>query len=388
MRINPYISLSLKSKLPQATTSIFAVMSKMANDYDAVNLSQGFPDFPVSEELIDLVYEGMQKGLNQYAPMTGLSSLREAVSQKIKKVYTTDINPDTEITVTAGGTQALFVAITAIVHEGDEVIMFDPAYDSYDPTIRLNKGIPVHLELKAPLFGIDWQEVENSITNKTKLIIINTPHNPTGAVLDESDLKKLEQIITKHGIYVISDEVYEHIIFDGKKHESILKYPAIYERGIAIFSFGKTFHTTGWKTGYMIAPEATTKELRKMHQFNVFCTNTPVQYGIAKYMQNEDNYLPLPQFYQERRDKFSQLLSKSRFEAHNCYGTYFQLYSYDKISNKSDTEMAEWMTIKHGIATIPASVFYENGNHIKYLRMCFAKSDETLEKAAELLCKI
>jgi len=363
-------------------------MSKMATDHNAVNLSQGFPDFPVSADLIDLVYEGMQKGMNQYAPMPGLLSLREAISHKIEHIYSTETNPDSEITITAGGTQALFAAITALVHEGDEVIMFDPAYDSYDPTIKLNKGIPIHLELKAPLFGINWQEVENSITPKTKLIIINSPYNPTGAVLGKSDLEKLEQIITKHNLYVISDEVYEHIIFEDKPHESILKYPAIYKRGIAIFSFGKTFHATGWKTGYMVAPEEITKELRKMHQFNVFCTNTPVQYGIAKFMDNEENYLPLPQFYQERRDTFAQLLSTSRFEAHNCYGTYFQLFSYDKISNKSDTEMAEWMTKKHGIATIPTSVFYENGAHVNYLRMCFAKSNETLEKAAEILCKI
>lgn len=363
-------------------------MSKMAADNNAVNLSQGFPDFPVSPELIDLVYEGMKKGLNQYAPMPGLPSLREAIAQKIKNTYSVKINSDSEITITAGGTQALFAAITALVHEGDEVIMFDPAYDSYDPTIKLNKAIPIHLELKAPLFGIDWDEVENNISTRTKLIIINTPHNPTGAVLDEVDLQKLEQLITKHSLFVISDEVYEHIIFENKKHESILKYPNIYAKGIAIFSFGKTFHATGWKTGYMVAPEEITKELRKMHQFNVFATNTPVQYGIAKYMQNENNYLPLPQFYQERRDRFSELLSTSRFDAHPCYGTYFQLFSYDKISNKSDTEMAEWMTKEHGIATIPASVFYENGDHVNYLRMCFAKSDETLEQAAEILCKI
>lgn len=385
---NRSIILSLQSKLPNATTSIFAVMSKMANDYNAVNLSQGFPDFPVSPELIDLVYEGMQKGLNQYAPMPGLPSLREEISQKIERLYSVSINPDTEVTVTAGGTQALFAAITALVHEGDEVIMFDPAYDSYDPTIKLNKGIPIHLELRAPLFGIDWEEVEISINSKTKLIIINTPHNPTGAVLDKTDLVKLEQLISKHNLYVISDEVYEHIIFDDKTHESILKYPSIYKKGVAIFSFGKTFHATGWKTGYMVAPEEITRELRKMHQFNVFCTNTPVQYGIAKYMRNENNYLPLPRFYQNRRDRFSELLSTSRFEPHSCYGTYFQLFSYNKISDKNDVEMAEWMTKEHGIATIPTSVFYENGKHINYLRMCFAKSDETLEQAAELLCRI
>ena len=380
--------MAIQSKLPNVGTSIFAVMSKMANDYNAVNLSQGFPDFPISEELISLVHEGMQKGLNQYAPMPGLPALREAIAQKIERTYSTKINPDTEITITAGGTQALFAAITALVKEGDEVIMFDPAYDSYDPVIRLNKGIPIHLELKAPHFGINWDEVEKSITPKTSLIIINSPHNPTGAVLSSEDLNRLEKLVIKNNLYVISDEVYEHIIFDNKVHESILKYPNLYERGVAIFSFGKTFHATGWKTGYMVAPEAITKELRKMHQFNIFCSNTPIQYGIAKYMQNENNYLGLPNFYQAKRDKFAQLLSSSRLEAHDCHGTYFQLFSYNKISDMPDTEMAEWLTKEHGIATIPASVFYENGAHVNYLRMCFAKSDETLEQAAELLCKI
>ncbi|MCF6352105.1 MAG: methionine aminotransferase [Cyclobacteriaceae bacterium] len=380
--------MTLHSKLPQATTSIFAIMSKMAADYKAVNLSQGFPDFPVAPELIELVSAAMKEGKNQYAPMPGLPILRENIAKKIEQLYRTNINPATEITITAGGTQALFAAITALVFEGDEVIMFDPAYDSYAPVIKLNRGIPIHLELKAPLFGIDWNEVEAKISPKTKAIIINTPHNPTGAVLSKTDLKKLEALVVKHTIYVISDEVYEHIIFDGKTHESILKYPAIYANGIAVFSFGKTFHATGWKTGYMVAPPKITKELRKMHQFNVFATNTPVQYGIAEYIKNEENYLPLPKFYQAKRDRFAELLSGSRFEPHNCYGTYFQLFSYDKISNKPDTEMAEWMTKEHGIATIPASVFYKNGAHINYLRICFAKSEETLQQAAEILCKI
>ncbi len=380
--------MSLQSKLPQATTSIFAIMSKMAADHNAVNLSQGFPDFPVAPELITLVATAMKEGKNQYAPMPGLPILRENIAVKIEHLYGATINPATEITITAGGTQALFAAITALVHEGDEVIMFDPAYDSYDPVIKLNKGIPVHLELKAPFFGINWEEVEANISPKTKAIIINTPHNPTGAVLSNLDLHILEKLVAKYGLYVISDEVYEHIIFDGKTHESILKYPAIYANGIAIFSFGKTFHATGWKTGYMVAPTEITKELRKMHQFNVFATNTPVQYGVAEYIKNEENYLPLPAFYQAKRDRFAELLSSSRFEALNCYGTYFQLFSYDKISDKPDTEMAEWMTKEHGIATIPASVFYENGAHINYLRICFAKSEETLQQAAEILCKI
>ncbi len=380
--------MSLPSKLPNAATSIFAIMSKMAADHNAVNLSQGFPDFPVAPELVELVSNAMKSGMNQYAPMTGLPILRQSISDKIERIYGTKVDSDLEITVTAGGTQALFAAITALVFEGDEVIMFDPAYDSYDPVIKLNKGIPVHLELKAPSFGIDWQEVESNISDKTKAIIINTPHNPTGAVLSKADLQSLEQLVTKHGIYVISDEVYEHIIFDDKKHESILKYPAIYAKGVAIFSFGKTFHATGWKTGYMVAPKEITKELQKMHQFNVFATNTPVQVGVAEYMKHEENYLPLPKFYQAKRDRFAELMTSSRFEAHSCYGTYFQLFSYDKISDKPDTEMAEWMTKEHGIATIPASVFYEDGSHINYLRICFAKSEDTLQKAAEILCKI
>ena len=380
--------MQITSKLPQSTTSIFAVMSKMANDVGAVNLSQGFPDFPVAEELIDLVAEGMRKGFNQYAPMPGLPELREAIASKIDKLYATRVNPDTEITITAGGTQALFAAITALVHPGDEVIMFDPAYDSYDPTIKLNQGVPIHLELRAPDFSINWQEVEAAISPKTKAIIINTPHNPTGAVLAADDMARLEKLAIAHNLFVISDEVYEHIIFDGKPHESILKYPGLYSRGIAIFSFGKTFHATGWKTGYMVAPPEITAELRKMHQFNVFCTNTPVQYGIARYMQNEKNYLPLPAFYEAKRNYFSQLLATSRFTPHPCYGTYFQLFSYHNISHRTDVEMAEWMTKTHKIATIPASVFYENGKHINYLRMCFAKKEETLEQAAEILCKI
>ena len=380
--------MSVSSKLPNVGTSIFAVMSKMAADFNAVNLSQGFPDFPVSEELISLVHEGMQKGFNQYSPMPGLPMLREAIAQKIYTTYSAKVNPDTEVTITAGGTQALFVAITALVEEGDEVIMFDPAYDSYDPAIRLCKGVPVHLELKPPHFGIDWEEVKQAISPKTKAIIINTPHNPTGSVLSNNDLAQLEQLATQYNLYVISDEVYEHIIFDGKSHESVLKYPGIYQKGIAVFSFGKTFHATGWKTGYMVAPESITKELRKVHQFNVFCGNTPMQYGIAHYMQNEKNYAGLPEFYQSKRDRFKELLSTSRFEPHPCYGTYFQLFSYDTVSDKPDTAMAEWMTKEHGVATIPASVFYQNGEHVNYLRMCFAKTDETLEQAAQLLCKI
>jgi methionine transaminase len=378
----------MHSKLPDVGTTIFAVMSKMATDNKAINLSQGFPDFPVAEQLIALVNEGMRQGMNQYAPMPGLPMLREAIAAKIFHTYRLECNPETEITVTAGGTQALYATFTALINKGDEVIIFDPAYDSYDPVVRLNQGKPIHLRLKAPDFSIDWDEVENSINDKTKAIVINTPHNPSGAVLSNGDMLRLEKIVTKNNIYLISDEVYEHIIFDDLLHHSALMYPGLRERTIAIYSFGKTFHATGWKTGYMVAPPAITVELRKMHQFNVFCSNTAVQYGITKYLEDGDHYSYLGSFYQEKRDEFESYMSQTRLTPVPCHGTYFQLYSYEKISDLHDMEMAEWLTKEHKVATIPASVFYGDGKDIKYLRFCFAKSTETMEKAAELLCKI
>lgn len=363
-------------------------MSKMATDYDALNLSQGFPDFPISEELIALVGEAMHKGMNQYAPMPGLPSLRNSIAEKVKHTYAINVDPETEITVTAGGTQALFAAITALVHPGDEVIMFDPAYDSYDPVIRLSEGVPVHIPLSVPNFSVDWDLVEQKITPRTTAIITNTPHNPSGAVFSSEDMARLEQILEKYDLLLISDEVYEHIIFDGFKHQSALMYPAIRKRSIAIFSFGKTFHATGWKTGYMIAPPEIMVELRKIHQFNVFCANTPIQYALAEFLKNKNNYEGLPHFYEKKRDYFEQLMSNSRFTPVACHGTYFQLYSYENISERTDIEMANWLTQEHKVALIPASVFYENGKDIKYLRFCFAKSSETLEQAADLLCKI
>jgi methionine aminotransferase len=376
------------SKLPDVGTTIFAVMSKMAADHQAINLSQGFPDFPISEELIALVQEGMKIGMNQYSPMPGLPMLREAIAKKIYTTYAIDCNPEDEITITAGGTQALYATFTALVNEGDEVVIFDPAYDSYDPVVRLNKGTPIHLQLKAPDFSIDWDEVEATISDKTKIIIINTPHNPSGAVLGHEDMLRLTKIITENNLYLISDEVYEHIIFDNLTHYSALNYPALRARTIAIYSFGKTFHATGWKTGYMVAPAEITNELRKMHQFNVFCSNTPMQYGITKYLEDGDHYSYLGDFYQSKRDEFESMMSQTKFTAIPCHGTYFQLYSYENISDLHDIEMAEWLTKEHQVATIPASVFYEKGEDIKYLRFCFAKSTETMEKATDLLCKI
>ncbi len=378
----------MHTKLPDVGTTIFAVMSKMAADHNAINLSQGFPDFPISEQLIGLVQEGMRQGMNQYAPMPGLPMLREAIAQKLADTYGITCDPETEITVTAGGTQALYATFTALVNPGDEVIIFDPAYDSYDPVVRINQGRPVHRQLKPPNFSIDWDEVEATVNEKTKAIVINTPHNPSGAVLSHDDMLRLSKIVTANNLYLISDEVYEHIIFDNLTHNSALKYPDLRARTIAIYSFGKTFHATGWKTGYMVAPPEITTELRKMHQFTVFCANTPIQYGITKYLEDGDHYSCLSGFYQAKRDEFATIMAQTRLTPVPCHGTYFQLYSYENISDMHDVEMAEWLTKEHKVATIPASVFYAQGENIKYLRFCFAKATETMEKAAELLCKI
>ena len=380
--------MNLTSKLPNSGTTIFAIMSKMAADYGAINLSQGFPDFPISSELIDSVTQAMQQGLNQYPPMQGLPILRSAIANKLQYTLAIDADPDLEITVTAGATQALYAAITALVHEGDEVILFDPAYDSYDPVIRLNKAKPVHIPLTKPDFSIDWDLVESMITSKTRCLITNSPHNPSGAVFSTEDMVRLELILEKYDMLLISDEVYEHIIFDGATHLSALMYPNIRSRSIAIFSFGKTFHATGWKIGYMVAPKEITIELRKVHQFNVFTVNTPMQQGLALYLENPAHYEELPAFYQQKRDYFAELMKESRFTPVPTSGTYFQLYSYEKISDKHDIEVANWITQEHKVALIPCSVFYEYGEEIKFLRFCFAKREDTLSMAAELLCKI
>lgn len=363
-------------------------MSKMAVDHEAINLSQGFPDFPISEKLISLVQQGMEAGFNQYSPMPGLPMLREQISKKIEHFYDIRVDPEEEITVTAGGTQALYAAFAAILEEDDEVIVFDPAYDSYNPAIRLNKAKPVHLTLKPPLFNIDWDEVEENINHKTKAIVINTPHNPSGAVLNDDDMLRLSKIIVDNNLYLISDEVYEHIIFDGLEHRSALKYPELRARTMAIYSFGKTFHATGWKTGYAVAPPEISTEFRKMHQFLVFSANAPMQYGIAKYLEDGDHYSYLREFYEEKRNRFQSLMEATKFKPVPCHGTYFQLYSYEDISDQDDRQVAEWITKEYGVATIPPSVFYEAGSDEKYLRFCFAKSEETMERAVERLCKI
>ena len=375
----------MTSRLPEVGTSIFTVMSKMALDHGAINLSQGFPDFPVSDELIELIYKNMRDGHNQYAPMPGAPALKQSIATVVEKSYNRPTDPDADIIITAGGTEALYSAITAFIREGDEVIIIDPAYDSYDPSVRLNGGVPVHVNLKAPAFHVPWDELKSKISSRTRAIMINTPHNPTGSVMSPDDMKTLESIAVENDIIVISDEVYERLIYEDKKHESVLKYPGLSKRSVACFSFGKTFHATGWKVGYTVAPRHLTDEIRKTHQSITFAVNTPVQLAIATYLHNPENYLNLGKFYQQKRDFFLDQIKGSSFEALPCYGSYFQLLSYGNISKKPEFEMAEWMTKEHKVASIPVSVFYKDGSNQHLLRFCFAKREETLEKAGKIL---
>lgn len=360
----------------------------MAAEHGAINLSQGFPDFPVSEKLIDLIYKNMKAGHNQYAPMPGTTALRKSIADVIKSTYKKEVDPETEITITAGGTEALFAAVSAFVKPGDEVIIFDPAYDSYGPAVRLSGGVPVHITLAPPDFAIDWALVEAAITPRTRMIMINTPHNPSGAVLREQDLKTLEGLAEKYDLIVVSDEVYERIIFDGREHQSVLKYPKLSARSVACFSFGKTFHATGWKVGYTVAHEKLTAEIRKTHQFITFSVNTPVQLALAEYLTDPEHYLVLGKFYQHKRDFFLQQIEGSRFEVMPCRGSYFQLLSYRHISSKGDKEMAEWMTREYKLASIPVSAFYQANTDHHLLRFCFAKGEETLTRAGEILRRI
>ncbi len=376
------------SKLPQTGTSVFAVMTQLAREHDAINLSQGFPDFPVSEKLIELVTLHMRKGHNQYAPMPGLPLLRERIAEKTQALYGAQYHPDTEITVTAGATQAIFTAISAFVREEDEVIVFEPAYDSYVPAIKLNGGVPIVSQLKLPDYSIIWDEVKKQVSSRTKMIIINSPHNPSGSILSASDMAELEKLTRNTGIIILSDEVYEHIIFDGKKHESVCSYPGLAERSLVTCSFGKTFHATGWKTGYCVAPENLMKEFRKSHQFIVFCSNTPVQHALADFIEDQANYQGLEAFYQQKRDFFINALKGSRFEWIPASGTYFQLLNYSKISEEEEMAFAQRLTREYKVAGVPTSSFYSKTANNSMLRFCFAKSDETLEKAAGILCKI
>ncbi len=376
------------SKLPKVGESIFATMTKMANDFGAINLSQGFPDFNCSEELLERVAFYQSNGFNQYAPMPGVPRLRNKISEKIEKIYGKKYNPDSEIVVTAGGTQALYTAISAIVNPGDEVIILEPAYDSYSPAVLMNGGVPIYISLTENIYSIPWTLIEKSISKKTKLIIFNSPHNPTGSIFSKDDIDTLEKLIRNKDIYLISDEVYEHIIFDDKPYLSFSGSTELSERTFVVSSFGKTYHTTGWKVGYCVAPEKLISEFKKVHQFIVFAVNTPIQHAYADIMEKEEMYLSLSKFYQTKRDLMVSLLKKSRFKINPAQGTYFQLLDYSGISNMHDREFSEYLTKEIGVAVIPLSPFYANGSNEKVIRICFAKKDEILHSAAEKLCKI
>ena len=379
---------TIQSKLPQVGTTIFTVMSVLANEHNAINLGQGFPDYEMNEELITLVNQAMQSGHNQYVHMNGLRALREQLAQKIEGLYSTNVSADSEITITPGGTYAIYTALTTILQPGDEVIVFEPAYDSYIPNIKINGAVPVLIPLVYPNYKIDWELVKQNITSKTKLIMLNTPHNPTGAVLGDDDITQLQNIVKGTGIFILSDEVYEHLIFDGKQHESMLRYPDLYERSFVCFSFGKVYHCTGWKLGYCVAPPALMKEFRKVHQFNCFSCNSPVQFALTEFLKQKDNYLQLGTFLQQKRDHLKNLMQQTRFKALPSYGSYFQLYSYSDITDECEKEFAIRLTKEYGVATIPTSVFYKDGQDNKVLRFCFSKKENTLEEAATRLMKL
>jgi methionine aminotransferase len=378
----------IQSKLPKTETSIFSVMSEMALQHNAVNVGQGFPGFEIDMQLASLVESQIRKGKNQYAPMSGVPELRKQIASKISRLYDYNIDPQSDITITAGATQAIFTAVSALIHSGDEVILFGPAYDCYEPAIRLQGGLPIWIELKYPEYNIPWPEVRASITSRTRMIIFNSPHNPTGKMWSADDMKELEALSEENDLLIISDEVYEHITFDGRRHESIFRYPKIAARSIGVFSFGKTFHATGWKVGYAVAGPEIMNEFRKVHQYNVFSVNTPVQYALAEYLMNHEHYQKLHDFYQKLRDNFIEKMNGSDWLFQPAQGAYFQILDYSKISSLSDIDFAKLLVEKHKIATIPVSVFYPRGSNEKLLRICFAKDEETMERATQILLNI
>ncbi|HEY8784477.1 MAG TPA: methionine aminotransferase [Mucilaginibacter sp.] len=376
------------SKLPQTGTTIFTLMSALANEVGAINLSQGFPDFNTSPELIELVNNAMKMGHNQYAPMAGVLALRERIAEKTEKLYGAVYNPDTEITITAGGTQAIFTAITAVINPNDEVIIFEPAFDCYAPAIKLMGGIVKSLELEPPDYRIDWAMVKKLINSKTRMIILNSPHNPTATILHKEDIDKLSVLVKNQDILILSDEVYEHLIYDGETHHSMARYPELRQRSFIVASFGKPFHATGWKVGYCMAPAFLMNEFKKIHQFLVFSVNTPIQYAIAEYLKNENVYLDLPGFFQQKRDYFRKGIEQSRFKLLPCLGSYFQSVTYNNITDEKDSDFSLRLTKEIGVASIPTSVFYTKGTDHHVLRFCFAKRQETLDKAVERLMRI
>ena len=380
--------ISMHSKLPTVGITIFTVMSSLAQEFNAINLGQGFPDFPMPQTLVEAVNKAMCNGFNQYTHTNGLPLLRERINNKIKHLYNASVNAETNITITPGATYAIYTALTSIINKGDEVIVFEPAYDSYVPNIVVNGGVPVFVSLQYPDYSIDWDEVKTKINAKTKAIIINSPHNPTGSVLSETDVQQLINIIQNTNIILISDEVYEHLIYDGKQHLSIVQFPELMQRSFACFSFGKMYHCTGWKMGYCIAGEALMKEFRKVHQFNAFSTNTPMQVGLAEVLKDEQSYSSLNNFMQQKRDYFLALMKDTLFAPLPSHGSYFQCYSYADICKNEDKEMAINLAKEHGVATIPLSAFYQDATDNKVLRFCFAKKEETLREAAQRLHRV
>lgn len=377
--------MKLSSKLPNLGTTIFTKMSKLAQEHNAINLSQGFPDFPPNQKLLEFVKQSLDENHNQYTPLAGIISLRKTLAEKLFKSYGSRYSAEEEITITAGATQAIFTAISAFIRKDDEVIVFKPAYDCYEPAIELYGGKPILVEMKAPTYKIDWQEVSAKITSKTKMIVINTPHNPSGTVLTKEDLLQLQQLVENTDILILSDEVYEHLIYDGKEHQSVARFPKLAERSLITYSFGKTFHVTGWKVGYCVAPVELMKEFRKVHQYNVFCVNHPMQWALNEYLQKPEHYLELSAFYQEKRDYFLQQIKNSRLELIPAQGTYFQTASYKNITDEKDTDFALRLIKEKGLATIPVSVFNKDQKDELILRFCFAKKKETLAKAAAII---
>ncbi|WP_413044104.1 pyridoxal phosphate-dependent aminotransferase [Pseudomonas sp. YJ42] len=381
----------ITSKLPNVGTTIFTTMSQLAAQTGALNLSQGFPDFDGPDALREAVARHVMAGHNQYAPMTGLPALREQVAIKVASLYGRQVSADTEVTITPGATQAIFCAIHAVIRPGDEVIVFDPCYDSYEPAVELAGGVCIHQALSLPDFSIDWQKLADALTPRTRMIVLNTPHNPSGTLIEAADLDRLAELIRDRDIYLLSDEVYEHLVFDGREHASVLRHEELYRRAFVISSFGKTYHVTGWKTGYVVAPAAISNELRKVHQYVSFAGVTPLQWALADFMAEHPEHLSeLPGFYQAKRDLFCDLLAGSRFSFRRAAGTYFQLADYSAIRpDLDDVAMSEWLTREHGVASIPISVFYQKPPaESRLVRFCFAKREETLRRAAERLCAI
>jgi methionine aminotransferase len=381
--------MKIDTKLPKVGTTIFSVMSQLALEHKAVNLGQGFPDFEPPQGLRDALARAMDEGRNQYAPMHGTAPLREQIAAKTGRMYGHRPDVDAEITVTSGATEALFAAIAAVVRAGEEVIVFDPAYDSYEPAIELQGAKAVHIPLVAPAFSVDWQRVRDAVTPRTRMILINSPHNPSGAVLSSADLEELAAIVRDTDIVVLSDEVYEHIVYDGRQHESVLRHPELAARSIVVSSFGKTYHCTGWKLGYAVAPRALTAEFRKVHQYLTFCSFHPAQVAFAEFLASDpQHYLELPAFYQAKRDSFRALLAPSRFKLLDVPGGYFQLVDYSAIRDEDDLAFSRWLVEQGGVAAIPLTPFCETAPGTRLLRLCFAKSDATMEAAAERLCKL